>query len=85
MSQDLINRAVRGLKRCGPFYYRPGDEPHPLDRSLAGRVKHVFLCGMTRAIQICRDAGEDPDYEEPRLSTGANAKSGSVTTASGTD
>lgn len=64
MSQERINRAVRGLKRCGPFHYRLGDEPNPLDCSLAGRVAHVFLVGMTSACQMCRDAGEDPEYRE---------------------
>lgn len=64
MSDERVNRAVRGLKHCGPFYYRPGDEPNSLDCSLAGRVSHVFLVGMTSAIQMCRDAGEDPNYQE---------------------
>lgn len=65
-NQERINRAVRGLKHCGPFHYRLGDEPNRLDCSLAGRVSHVFLTGMATAIQMCRDAGEDPEHREPQ-------------------
>lgn len=67
--RKMTFRAVRGLKRCGPFHYRAGDDPNELDCSLAGRVSHVFLVGITSARQLCRDAGEDPDYREehPRV------------------
>lgn len=63
--RDLVWRAVRGLKSIGSF-------PHPLDCTLAGRVAHVFGVGMTRAIEICREWHEDPEYRriEPCDSTG---------------
>lgn len=58
-----INRAVSGLKHCGSFRRTCGEGPHPLDCTLAGRVSHVFGVGMTSAIQMCRDAGEDPEWK----------------------
>lgn len=66
MSDDLVRRAIRGLKRCGPFHYRSDDELNPLDCSLAGRVARVFGVGITSAAKMCQDAGEDPDYREPQ-------------------
>jgi hypothetical protein len=61
---DRINRAIRGLKHCGRFHYISGEDPNPLDCSLAGRVAHIFGVGMTAACLMCRDAGEDPEYSE---------------------
>lgn len=65
---DLIARAIRGLKHVGSFHYPTdgGCDPHPLDCSLAGRVAHVFGVGMTRATQLCRTYGEDPNFCNPR-------------------
>lgn len=62
--KKLTHAAVKGLKHIGQFVHRCGDDPHPLDCSLAGRVSQVFLVGMTSAHAICRDAGEDPDHRE---------------------
>lgn len=62
--RDLTLRAVRGLKALGSWSYTDGSDPHPLDCTLAGRVCHVFGVGMTRAIAICCDANEDPEYRE---------------------
>lgn len=62
--QDLTRRSVKGLKHIGSFTHCAGIDPHPLDCSLAGRVCHVFGVGMHIAIEIIRDAGEDPDYRE---------------------
>lgn len=62
--QKLMRSAVRGLKHIGSFRPAHGCDPHPLDCSLAGRVAQVFLVGSTSAAEICRDAGEDPDYQE---------------------
>lgn len=61
---ELVKRAVIGLKRIGQFRYECGNEPHSLDCTLAGRVSRVFCCGMTRAIELCRMAGEDPEFSE---------------------
>lgn len=58
----LVRRAVIGLKHIGRFRYEHGDDPHPLDCSLAGRVSHVFGIGMTWACDLCRAAGEDPAF-----------------------
>lgn len=63
MADNLAFRAVSGLKHIGSFKRTCGEDPHPLDCSLAGRVAHVFGLGMTRAIQLCREAGEDPDWK----------------------
>lgn len=60
---DMVHRAVRGLKHLGSFKRTCGEEPHPLDSSLAGRVSHVFGLGMTQSIQLCVDAGEDPEWK----------------------
>lgn len=60
--QGLVRRAVAGLKHIGTFGYLPGQEPHPLDCNLAGRVSHVFGIGMSSAIKLCRECGEDPEY-----------------------
>jgi hypothetical protein len=62
--KELTHRAVKGLKHIGSFRRVEGNDPHSLDCSLAGRVCHVFGVGMTRAHDICIDAGEDPDYRE---------------------
>lgn len=60
--RDLLYRAVTGLKHIGQFARVCGQDPHPLDCTLAGRVAHVFGVGMTRAIEICREAGQDPEF-----------------------
>lgn len=60
---ELAFRAVRGLKHIGSFKRTCGEDPHPLDCSLAGRVCQVFGLGMTRAIELCRAAGEDPEWK----------------------
>lgn len=60
-----IDSAIRQLAHTvGPFRRSAGKDPHPLDCTLAGRVSHVFQTGMTRSIQMCRDAGMDPNYQE---------------------
>ena len=61
-TKNLICRAVSGLKHIGTF--PPSTEPHPLDCTLAGRVSHVFGVGMTRAIQLCKECGEDPGFTQ---------------------
>lgn len=61
---ELVKRAVTGLKRLGPFHYESGDDPHSLDCTLAGRVSRVFCVGLTRAIEICRFSGQDPNHNE---------------------
>ena len=63
-AEELVKRAVIGLKRIGKFRYESGDDPHSLDCTLAGRVAQVFCVGMTRAIEICRLADQDPDFNE---------------------
>lgn len=63
--RKLIGRAISGLKTLGPFHYQPGDDPHALDCTLAGRVSRVFGLGMTLAIELCREFGHDPAYQEP--------------------
>lgn len=62
----LLNRAVIGLKRIGRFHYPDCEsvDPHSLDCSLAGRVSQVFCTGMTRAIELCRRFGENPEFNE---------------------
>lgn len=62
--ENLLIRAIGGLKHIGNFRYECGEDPHPLDCSLAGRVSHVFGTGMTRAIELCREFGQDPEYQE---------------------
>lgn len=62
--RTLLYRAIAGLKHIGQFTPRCGEDPHPLDCTLAGRVSHVFGMGMTRAIEICREAGEDPEFTQ---------------------
>lgn len=64
--RELVRRAISGLKRLGQFTYDRSEyqEPHSLDCSLAGRVSRVFCTGMTRAIELCREFGFDPDYRE---------------------
>ena len=62
--KSLLSRAVTGLRNIGRFKYEPGDEPHSLDCSLAGRVSKVFCTGMTRAIELCREFEQDPEYVE---------------------
>lgn len=64
-SREMVRRGVRGLKCCGPFRRLHGEDPHPLDCTLAGRVSQVFCTGMTRATEMCVDAGEDPHWREP--------------------
>lgn len=64
--RELVGRAVKGLKNLGDFHY-PEDEahePHSLDCTLAGRVSRVFCTGMTRSCDLCREFGEDPEYQE---------------------
>ena len=63
--RGLVARAIAGLKNLGPFHYEPGDDPHALDCTLAGRVSRVFGLGMTLAIELCREFGQDPAYQEP--------------------
>lgn len=60
----LTHMAVTGLKHIGSFPRTPGKDPHPLDCNLAGRVCQVFGVGLTRAIEIVRDAGENQHYRE---------------------
>lgn len=60
---ELAYRAVRGLKHIGSFKRTCGEDPHPLDCSLAGRVCQVFGLGMTRAMELCVAAGEDPHWQ----------------------
>lgn len=60
----LTHLAVTGLKHIGSFRRIAGEDPHPLDCNLAGRVCQVFGVGLTRAIEIVRDAGENPHYRE---------------------
>ena len=62
----MVIKAVKGLKYIGPFDQMPGIDPHPLDCTLAGRVSHVFGMGMTLACELCRAAGEDPDFRDDR-------------------
>lgn len=64
--RDLLERAIRGLKCIGEFHYPDtgGVDPHTLDCSLAGRVSQVFCTGMTRATELCREFGQDPDFNE---------------------
>lgn len=64
--RSLVSRAVIGLKNLGRFRYEPGDDPHPLDCSLAGRVSRVFGMGMTRASLLCRHHGENPHWTDQR-------------------
>lgn len=61
--RSLLKRCVSGLKHVGSFECRSGDDPHPLDCSLAGRVSHVFGMGMTRAHELCIEFGEDPYFK----------------------
>lgn len=56
---------IRALKRLGPFPRNVGEDPDPMDCTLAGRVSEFFGIGMTSAIEKCRMAGEDPHYQEP--------------------
>lgn len=69
---ELVERAVRGLKFLGEFHYRPGDEPHSLDCTLAGRVSRIFCIGMTRACELCRMFGQDPEWNERPKCRGCN-------------
>ena len=64
--RELVRRAISGLKRLGEFNYDRSEyqETHSLDCSHAGRVSRVFCTGMTRAIELCREFGFDPDYRE---------------------
>jgi len=64
--RELLERAIRGLKCIGEFHYPDtgGVDPHTLDCSLAGRVSRVFCTGMTRATELCREFGQDPDFNE---------------------
>lgn len=62
--KELVKRAVCGLKVLGKFHYEPGCDPHSLDCSLAGRVSRVFGTGMTRSIELCREFGCDPHFDE---------------------
>lgn len=62
VQESLIRRAIVGLKHIGTFRHENGDDPHPLDCSLAGRVAHVFGLGMTRACMLVRRHGEDPAF-----------------------
>ena len=62
--EEALKQGIRGLKRIGKFRYSDTDEPHNLDCSLAGRVAFVFGVGMTKAIEMCRWAGEDPHFSE---------------------
>ena len=55
---------VANLKHVGRFHYEPGEDPHPLDCCLWGRVAQVVGVGSTTAMAMCRAAGEDPDYQE---------------------
>ncbi len=64
--RSLVSRAITGLKHLGRFRYEPGDEPHSLDCSLAGRVSRIFGMGMTRATLLCRQHGEDPHFIDNR-------------------
>lgn len=63
-NRGLVARAIAGLKNLGPFIYRPGDDPHALDCSLAGRVSRVFGVGMTMATALCHEFGHDPHYQQ---------------------
>ena len=71
--QRLLS-VVRTLRHIGEVHHYPDDgechDPHILDCSLAGRVSHVFGIGMTSAIELCRDAGCDPDWTDPRAKGG---------------
>lgn len=62
--ERTIGSAISGLKHIGRFHCEPGCDPHPLDCTLAGRVSHVFGTGMTRAIELCREFGQDPEWKE---------------------
>lgn len=62
--RNLVFRAIAGLKHIGKFPHVPGEDPHPLDCTLAGRVSQVFMTGMTRSIELCREFGQDPEYQE---------------------
>jgi hypothetical protein len=66
MNDDkLVQRAVKSLQNLHiNFRYESGDDPHPLDTCLWGRVAHIFGVGSTRAIEMCRRAGVDPEYRE---------------------
>lgn len=64
--RSFVQRAVRGLRFSTPFRHENGDDPHPLDCTLAGRVAFVFGVGMTRAIKLCRQCGEDPEWQPPK-------------------
>ena len=68
----MVIRAVKGLKHIGPFHHMPGVDPHPLDTTLAGRVSHVFGMGMSFACDLCRAAGENPEYQDDQ-DTGESA------------
>lgn len=70
-ARELVTRAVQGLKWIGPFHREPGNDPHPMDCSLAGRVSKVFCTGMTRAIALCHTCKEDPYWMEPRCQSDA--------------
>ena len=61
---ELLRRAVHGLKSIGKFSYDEEAELHPLDCSLAGRVARVFCIGRSSAIELCLRFDEDPDYSE---------------------
>jgi hypothetical protein len=62
--RELVGRAIHGLRCIGDFTHRAGCDPHPLDCNLAGRVSRVFCTGMTRATELCREFGEDPEHNE---------------------
>lgn len=68
--KELVKRAIGGLKRLGKFSRLPGDDPHSLDCSLAGRVSQIFCTGMTRAIELCREFGHEPEFDESKQCRG---------------
>ena len=61
-----LSNVVSNLKHIGSFAHNCGDDPHPLDCSLGGRVSQVFGTGMTRARRICIAHGQDPDWKEEK-------------------
>ena len=60
---SLVKRAIAGLKNIGDFRDWKGEDPHPLDCSLAGRISWVFGLGMTRSCELCHDYGENPHFK----------------------
>lgn len=65
--RDIVGCVVRNAAHVDDT--TPRDEPGPLCGPTWAKVAHLCGLGSTRAIELCREFGVDPDFDCAKEST----------------